>query len=51
MYCDDDSFWKHAQWVNYFECKYARWSNVEYFIKQYTNSLQFNSYKVERLCE
>ena len=48
-YCDDDSFWKHAQWIDYFERKNARWSDVEYFIKRYTNSLQFDNYEIEHL--
>ena len=25
MYCNDDSFWKHAQWIDYFEHKNAHW--------------------------
>lgn len=49
MYCDDDSFWKHAQSIDYFERKNARCLDVEYFTKWCTNSLQFNNYKIECL--
>ena len=51
MYCDDGSFWKHAQSIYYFEHKNAGCSDVEYFIKWYTDSLQFDNYETERLYE
>ena len=37
--------------IDYFECKNPRWSDVEYFIKRYTNSLQFDNYEIEHLYE
>ena len=44
-------FWKHAQSIDYFECENTCWSDVEYFIKRYANSFQFNNYETERLYE
>ena len=49
MYCNNDSFWKYAQWIDCIECKNARWLDVEYFIKRYTNTLQFNIYETKCL--
>ena len=49
MYCDDNSFQKHAQWIDYFVGKNVFWSDIEYFIKPFTNSLKFENCGIERL--
>lgn len=45
------SFWQRAVWVDFFNRKNALWSDVEYFIDQYSDILNFDDQQVDLLFE
>ena len=45
------SFWQHATWIDLFCRNKANWTNVEYFLLNFCNILQFEDQEKERLYE
>ena len=45
------SFWQHATWIDFFCRNKANWSNVEYFLLNFSNILQFDDQEKEHLYE
>ena len=37
----NNEFWEHAMWINFFDRKEAKWSDVTYFVTKYKQLLNF----------
>jgi hypothetical protein len=42
-------FWKHCQWIDYFNRRNASWDSVQYFVTQFSNMLCFSENEGDRL--
>ena len=45
------SFWQHVTWIDFFCRNKANWYDIEYFLLNFSNILQFDDQEKERLYE
>ena len=46
-----DSLWAHACWIDIFNRENASWSDVEYFVNNFSSILQFDDHDINLLYE
>ena len=47
----NNEFWEHAMWINFFDRKKAKWSDVTYFVTKYKQLLNFTESELKLLYE
>ena len=45
----NEDFWFHAIWINFFNRKVAKWSDVNYFVERYHKLLNMDEKKYDQL--
>ena len=46
-----NEFWQHATWIDFFKRKDAQWSDVIFFVKKYSDLLNFSETEYNQLYE
>ena len=45
----EKTFWNMTEWLDCSKTENARWSNIEYFMSQYSGILRFDDYEIKNV--